>query len=90
MVLGFNQVTWDNDSKQESKPQSFNKFWIELTQTEREAAVLLDFNERSWDNDSGNEPQPVSLRKKWADLTACPKGDDARMLASFGFPFSER
>ena len=74
MVLGFDQVTWDNFG-QEAPPQSFNNYWNELTDNEKAAAVLLGYNERSWNNDTGDEPQPLSHSKKWVDLTACGENE---------------
>ena len=75
MVLGYTQVSWDNDSGQESLPFSAYKSWASLSDNEKAAAALLGYNEKSWDNESGLEAQPASGDKQWAELTTCGKDD---------------
>ena len=72
-MLGFNQVTWDNLSGDETQPDSWGEYWAHLTRRERAAAVTLGYNQTTWDNDSGSEPEPVSESKHWSQLTACGK-----------------
>ena len=75
MVLGYTQVSWDNESGLEPKPASDDKDWNELTDNERAAAVVLGYTEMSWDTGA---PQPASDDKDWSQLTVC--GEDLIML----------
>ena len=71
VVLGYTQVSWDNESGDEAQPWASNKQWRGLTENEKAAAALLGYTETTWDNVSGNEAQPASGDKSWAELTAC-------------------
>ena len=71
VVLGYTQVSWDNESGNEPQPLSSNKAWAGLTNNEKTAAGLLGYTETTWDNVSGNEPQPASTDKSWVELTPC-------------------
>ena len=88
MVLGWNQVWWDNESGQEPMPPAFTRFWDVLTDKQKKAAMILGYTQRSWDNESRLEPQPRSASKSWAELTVCPGGEGASILAAFRFPFA--
>ena len=89
-MLGYTQASWDNLSGQETQPDSEDKSWADLTDSERAAAVVLGFTGTSWDNESGSEPQPASENKNWVALTSCGEGmsianclsSDARSVAS--------
>ena len=63
-VLGYTQVSWDNESGEEPQPASYDKFWTELTDEERAAAVSLGYTQAIWD-------QPAAGNKYWAELTSC-------------------
>ena len=69
--MGYTQVSWDNDSGQETQPASDDKAWAELTDNERAAAVVLGYTAASWDTGA---PQPASEDKDWSQLTVC--GED--------------
>ena len=75
VVLGYNQVSWDNESGREKQPWAYEKPWIALREDEKAAAALLGYTETIWDNKSGLEAQPASGDKKWAELTACGTRD---------------
>ena len=79
-MLGYNQVTWDNDSGRERQPWSSEKSWAALSNNEKKATVLLGYSQKSWDNESGNEPQPASEDKSWAELTLCTPGEDPSQI----------
>ena len=70
-ILGYTQVSWDNQSGKEKQPASADKHWAALTQHERLAAMVLGYTRATWDNESGSESQPLSADKHWAELTAC-------------------
>jgi len=70
-ILGYTQVSWDNESGKEQQPVSADKPWAALTQHERSAAMVLGYTRAMWDNKSGSESQPASADKHWAELTAC-------------------
>ena len=70
-MLGYTELTWDNDSGKEPQPLSSNKTWGALKEQEKEAAVILGYTEIIWDNLSGFERQPVSALKYWSELTIC-------------------
>ena len=70
-ILGYTQVSWDNESGKEQQPVSADKAWAALTQHERSAAMVLGYTRATWDNKSGSESQPASADKHWAELTAC-------------------
>ena len=72
-VLGFNEVTWDDLSGEETQPDSWSTHWSELTRRERAAAAILGYNQVTWDNESGNEAKPPSVSKSWSQLTTCGK-----------------
>ena len=73
-VLGYTQVSWDNDSGKEPQPDSDGKPWSKLSESEKVAAVVLGYTEQAWDDESGSEAQPASAIKHWDDLTSC--GED--------------
>ena len=62
-MLGFNRVTWDTLSGDETYPDSLDEYWSHLTRRERAAAVTLGYNQITWDNDSSSEPQPALASK---------------------------
>ena len=70
-ILGYTQVSWDNESGKEQQPVSALKAWAALTQHERSSAMVLGYTRATWDNKSGSELQPASANKHWAELTAC-------------------
>ena len=72
-VLGFNEITWDDLSGDETKPDSWSKHWSELSRRERAAAAILGYKQASWDHESGHESTPLSLSKHWSQLTTCGK-----------------
>ena len=80
-VLGYTQVTWDNESGNENPPASSNKYWAELNDQEKQAVMDMGYTAKSWDNDSGSEPQPASADKYWNQLRVC--GEDAWSLSFF-------
>ena len=73
-MLGYTQVTWDNDSGEELQPWSTIKSWAHLSENEKAAAVVLGFSKIIWDNESGLQPQPPSIKKSWNELTLCGEG----------------
>ena len=68
--MGYTQVSWDNESGNEQQPSSAHKYWNELTDTERAAAVVLGYSGSTWDK-RGKKYQPASASKYWAELTSC-------------------
>ena len=80
-MLGYIQVSWDDASGAEIQPASNAKFWDDLTEAEKAAAVFLGYTGTIWDNDSGSEPQPASAIKHWDELTSC--GEIEVIRASF-------
>ena len=68
-MLGYTQVSWDNPRK-EKQPDSAKKYWAELTDRERAAAMVLGYTEKIWDK-GGKKDQPASAKKYWAELTSC-------------------
>ena len=42
-ALGFTQASWDNLSGEENQPSSWKKYWAELTDKEKAAAVVLEY-----------------------------------------------
>ena len=77
-VLGYTQVTWDNESGKAPQPSSLFKAWAALTEQEKEAAVVLGYTEIIWNDHSGSESQPASADKHWIELTVC--GERRRTL----------
>ena len=75
-MLGYTQVSWDNP-RRKKQPDSANKYWTELTDQERAAAVVLGYTEEIWDK-GGKKDQPASAKKYWAELTSC--GEDSCIL----------
>ena len=69
--MGYTQKIWDNQSGKETYPASANKYWAELTDSERAAAAVMGYNGENWNNDSGNEKKPASAGKSWSELTSC-------------------
>ena len=67
--LGYTQKTWDDVSGNEKKPASAEKYWAELTDSERAAAAVLGYTQKNWDN--ANEKKPASAGKSWSELTSC-------------------
>ena len=81
-MLGYTQSSWDNTDEQQ--PASSEKYWAELSDNERAAAVVLGYNEDSWDN-GGRHDQPDSYYKYWSELTSC--GEDTSITQQ-GLPFA--
>ena len=73
-MLGYTQISWDNESGEEQLPWASIKFWSSLTRNEKQAARALGYTQATWDNMSGSEPQPAAGAKAWAELIACPDG----------------
>ena len=72
-MLGYTQVSWDNDSGEELQPWSLIKSWASLSANEKIAASFLGYSQKSWDNESGLEPQPPSVVKSWDEQSVCGK-----------------
>ena len=70
-MLGYTQVSWDNESGEEKQPASADKYWANLTDSEKAAARVLGYTEKAWDDESGSEAQPASAIKHWDELTSC-------------------
>ena len=47
-LLGYTQVSWDNESGSEAQPASASKKWAELTTQERFAATVLGYTQQTW------------------------------------------
>ena len=75
-MLGYDQVSWDNESGRERQPESSFRRWSELTYVEKAAAKVLGYRQKVWDDESGNVPQPASEDRTWAGLTTCTDGKD--------------
>ena len=71
MVLGYNQVSWDNESGEERQPLQSRMIWASLSSVEQEAVVLLGFTQGTWDGRSEFSAQPASVSKYWSELTVC-------------------
>ena len=63
-VLGYTQVSWDDESGKEPQPSSTDKGWVQLSDKERAAAVSLGYTQAIWD-------QPAAVSKYWDGLTSC-------------------
>ena len=63
-MLGFTSVTWDNLSGTEQQPATIDKAWIDLTDDEKAAAMILGFTRLVWDT-----PVPAAAEKYWASLS---------------------
>ena len=83
-MLGYTQVSWDNDSGQETQPFSSYKFWASLLDIEKAAAMLLGYNRRSWDNKLGLITQPASFDKRWTELTSCSTSESIHLIRMDG------
>ena len=46
-MLGFTQATWDNLSGKEEQPESTDKSWSKLTDTEKAGARLLGYTKKT-------------------------------------------
>ena len=77
MVLGYTQVSWDDESGEEQQPLTSFLSWATLTDEEKAAGTLLGYNATNWDNLS--EPQPAVGDKSWSELTSCADGECACM-----------
>ena len=55
-ALGYTQYVWDSVSAVEDQPDSYHKYWTELTDREKAAAVVLGYSENTWDK-GGNDGQ---------------------------------
>ena len=73
-MLGHTKVSWDDESGEVLQPRAASKFWFQLTDNERAAAVILGYTEKTWDDKSGNEAQPASYYRFWDEMTKC--GED--------------
>jgi glutathionylspermidine synthase len=63
-VLGWDRTTWD-DSPYSTPPASSEKFFADLTQKEKVAALSLWYTEESWDDDPGpDDPSKYPLYKR--------------------------
>ena len=51
-VLGYSQVTWDNESGMERVPASAAKSWSALSDNEKEAAAVLGYSQVTWDGET--------------------------------------
>ena len=69
-VLGFNQVTWDDESGTERLPLPARLPWISLTFIEKKAVKLLGFKKNTWDYKSSST-LPAAFYKTWAELDEC-------------------
>ena len=69
LILGFNAESWS--SSQVQQPASTKKTWVEMTDEEKAALVVLGYSVNSWDN-----REPHSSYKLWGDLT-----DDEKIAA---------
>ena len=74
IMLGYTQVSWDNESDEEQQPLASFLSWAALTDEEKAAGKLLGYTAANWDNLSGSEPQPAVLEKLWSELTSCADG----------------
>ena len=76
IVLGYTQISWDNDSGVEGQPESSKLTWEKLTDYSRKktAALFMGYTQISWDNDSGAEEQPRSSKLAWAKLDKTSHG----------------
>ena len=73
-MLGYTRISWDDGSGQEQQPASADKYWANLTHSERAAAAILGYTETTWDADPDTtEQQPASFYKHWDELTSCGK-----------------
>lgn len=63
-MLGYTQVSWDDESGRELQPPSSEKYWAQLTDKERAAATVLGYTKAIWN-------QPASVDKYWNELTSC-------------------
>ena len=79
-MLGYTQVSWDDETGTARIPLAARKPWVALSQGERVAAALLGYTLVSWDNLSGSEPQPNVFKKKWDELTTCDDGEEVTCL----------
>ena len=62
-LLGYTQVSWDNNSGKEAQPASASKKWIDLTAQEMSSATVLGYTEQTWSTIS------VTRKALWSDLT---------------------
>jgi len=62
-LLGYNQVSWDNESGKQTQPASASKQWSQLTATERSAATALGYPEQKWSKISQS-------KAKWSSFTS--------------------
>ena len=79
MVLGYSQVSWDNESGEEQQPVTQFLSWAALTDDEKAAGTLLGYNATRWDNVSRSEAEPAVVDKSWSELTSCADGECACM-----------
>ena len=79
IVLGYTQVSWDDESGEEQQPLTNFLSWAALTDEEKAAGTLLGYTATNWNNVSGSEPQPAVAGKSWSELTSCADGECACM-----------
>ena len=61
-ALGYDYYSWDVPYAEQ--PDFTEKKWVEMTDEEKAALVILDYSERTWDR-----REPRSSFKLWGDLT---------------------
>ena len=75
IVLGFTQVSWDNESGEEQQPLASFLSWAALTDEEKAAGTQLGYTATNWDTVVGSTSEPAVANKGWAELTSCPDGE---------------
>ena len=76
MILGYTQVSWDNESGEEQQPPVHFLSWAVLTEEEKAAGTLLGYTATNWGNPSLSPPV---VGKSWSELTSCADGECACM-----------
>ena len=86
-MLGYTQVSWDDETGLVRVPLAARKPWNALTGDDKIAASLLGYTQTSWDNLSGTEPQPNVFNKQWSELATCEDGAKTFALPHSLFSF---
>ena len=68
-VLGYDEVSWDNESGRERQPWQSKMIWASMTMPQRRAVMLLGFTQATWDGRADASVRPASYSKKWSELT---------------------
>ena len=76
IMLGYTQVSWDNESDEEQQPLASFLSWAALTDEEKAAGTLLGYTATNWGNPSLSPPV---VEKSWSELTSCADGECACM-----------